>query len=71
MPVININEPRKRIRASELAIGQLGVADDGTVMLRTYSNIVSLNNPHDTWTTACGEWVNLVPRGSTISFIAP
>lgn len=71
MPVINIQEPKKRIRASELAIGQLGVDDDGAVLLRLYNAVVSLTDPQNTYSTACGIWVVPVPSGSTVSFIAP
>ena len=45
---------RKRVSASEMEIGSIGEIvkseyNIGTVVLKTYSNLVSLKNPTSTW----------------------
>lgn len=64
------------VRADTMEVGQMGeVVNDqfgkkGTVVLRTYSGFVSLNNPKNTWSTPCYLKVRVLQPGESVTLTA-
>lgn len=42
-------QPWTRIIAGDMQIGELGIKEDGAVVLQTFLGIVSLSDPETTW----------------------
>jgi hypothetical protein len=65
---VSIDTPHTYVRATELGIGQLGVTTDGTVLLRTYTSVIKLSDPHTTWSIAeFAPEVRILPAGSKVT----
>ncbi len=50
MKIELIEEVKKELTTSDMKIGDIGVLKGGSIVLRTYSGLVNLQDPSQTWT---------------------